>query len=134
MQYQVALPCDSGRGALVAILELIAGSPPGSFLAVLKRFGSVEAEHFLSFPMPGYTLSLDLPRRGDRVFELLERCDEIVGEAGGRVYLGKDARLSADRLHSGMYDRLDAWLEVKREIDPDRRISSDLAARLRLTG
>ena len=55
----------------------------------------------------------------------------MVAQAGGRVYLAKDARLRPDLLVA-MYPRLPEWREVKQRIDPEGRIRSDLAERLGL--
>ena len=61
--------------------------------------------------------------------EFLELLDEIVLAAGGRVYLAKDARLSAESFRL-MYPEFPAWLEVKRQVDPDWKFSSALSRRL----
>ncbi len=132
LQYQFVVPYQGGRDALVKILELFTRSSPGVFLAVLKRFGPVASEHLLSFPMPGYTLALDVPWRGTRISELLTRADEIVGDLGGRVYLGKDARLAPGSFRT-MYPALEKWLAIKTAADPENKITSDLARRLKLT-
>jgi len=131
LQYQFAVPYDGGREALVRVLELFAKSKPGMFLAVLKRFGPGESASPLSFPIPGYTLAADVPCRGAGTFDLLREVDRVVGAAGGRIYLAKDARLAAGAVRE-MYQGLDAWLELKARIDPDRHLSSDLAERLEL--
>lgn len=130
-QYQCVLPYDGGRDGLVGILELVRRETAGSFLTVLKRFGEGEAGAPLSFPMPGYTLAMDIPWRGAALEGVLERVDAIVIERGGRVYLTKDARLSAASLRA-MYERLDDWLAVKRQVDPEGRFASDLGRRLEL--
>jgi len=100
-----------------------------SCLNVLKRFGPGNPAP-LSFPMPGWTLTVDLPiEHGlDRLCDAL---DEQVISAGGRVYLAKDSRLSAEAFRR-MYPRLDDFLTVRREVDPDGIFHSDLARRLEI--
>lgn len=131
LQYQCVVPPESGREALVRLLEL-ARSGHGSFLAVLKRFGEEGGAGPLAFPSPGYTLALDFPASGDGVLQLLDRMDEIVAGAGGRVYLAKDARMGPDFFRA-TYPDLPAWLAVKRRVDPENRFASDLSRRLELT-
>jgi decaprenylphospho-beta-D-ribofuranose 2-oxidase len=130
-QYQCAIPYDGGRDGLAKILELVRKDTAGSFLTVLKRFGPAEDEQLLSFAMPGYTLAMDIPWRGRDFEAVLNRLDAMVIGLGGRVYLTKDARLSPESLRR-MYDRLDAWLEIKKRVDPENRFASDLARRLEL--
>lgn len=92
VQYQFVLPRTAGVSGLREVLEHIAQSGRGSFLAVLKVFGAANA-NLLSFPTEGYTLALDF-KVEPAVFELLEVLDRIVLHHGGRLYLTKDARMS----------------------------------------
>lgn len=131
LQYQVVLPYDGGRDGLAKMLELLRKSGPGGFLAVLKRFGPGDPELPLSFPMPGYTLAVDIPRRGSAVLDLLRQLDRIVIDRGGRIYLAKDARTSPEAVRA-MYPNLERWLEIKSRFDPANRLASDLARRLKL--
>ena len=130
LQYQVVIPERESAVGIRSILERLVTSRRASFLAVLKRFGSANAGP-LSFPAPGYTLSLDLPMTGNDVLCLLDELDEMVLRFGGRVYLAKDARLAPERLRA-MYPRLDEWLRIKHAVDPRGRFSSDLSCRLGL--
>lgn len=95
LQYQCVLPPEVAEDGVAALLDEIATSGQGSFLAVLKEFGGMASRGMLSFPRPGTTLALDFPNTGPNVFRLLDRLDRIVDEAGGALYPAKDARMSA---------------------------------------
>jgi FAD/FMN-containing dehydrogenase len=93
-QYQLVVPLNRAD-AVAEILDRILASRQGTFLAVLKTFGSIESPGMLSFPQPGITLALDFPNRGAATSKLFEELDAIVLEAGGRLYPAKDARMPA---------------------------------------
>lgn len=96
VQFQCVLPVDSAHAGLSALLKATSAAGLGSFLAVLKRLGEAR-EGGMSFAMPGYTLALDFPATG-ATFALLDRLDAIAVDHGGRFYLAKDARMSAETL------------------------------------
>ena len=99
-------------------------------LATLKNLGRGSGG-LLSFPIPGWTLAVDLPARWLHDPEALRPIDKLVAAAGGRVYLAKDA-LSDPDLIPVMYPRLPAWQRTQARLDPDRRWTSALAERLGL--
>lgn len=113
-QYQCAIPTANAQPAVRALLQAIAASGEGSFLAVLKTFGDKPSPGMLSFPLPGATLALDFPNRGNRTLALLDRLDAITHEAGGRIYPAKDGRVTAAAFRRG-YPR---WREFAQHIDP----------------
>lgn len=113
-QYQCVVPTEAGLQATGALLEAIARSGLGSFLAVLKMFGSLTSPGMLSFPREGITLALDFPNRGERLEKLFIELDAIVADAGGRLYPAKDGRMPGALFRSG-YPR---WQEFARHIDP----------------
>jgi FAD/FMN-containing dehydrogenase len=113
-QYQCVVPTATAHDATAKLLETISRSGMGSFLAVLKRFGSVRSPGMLSFPREGVTLALDFPNKGARVERLFESLDRIVGEAGGTLYPAKDGRMPGSLFRSG-YPR---WQEFSQYIDP----------------
>jgi FAD/FMN-containing dehydrogenase len=90
IQYQFVIPKEKGKEGLKKILETIADSGNGSFLAVLKLFGKNNPEAYNSFPMEGYTLALDF-KVNPKLKKLVAQLDEIVEEYGGRIYLAKDS-------------------------------------------
>lgn len=94
-QHQSVVPEEVAREAVPALLEATHRAGQASFLTVLKRFGSVASPGLLSFPRPGYTLTLDFPNRGAATLGLLAELDRITIDAGGAVNPYKDARMSA---------------------------------------
>jgi FAD/FMN-containing dehydrogenase len=123
-QYQCVLPDPESRSALEELLRRIAKSGMGSFLVVLKRFGSMQSAGMMSFPRQGVTLALDFPNRGQKTLTLLDSLDEITRMAGGAVYPAKDARMSA----MSFQQYFPAWREFRRFIDP--RFSSSFWRRV----
>lgn len=113
-QYQCVLPPASAEGATGAILDAIAHSGEGSFLAVLKTFGDRPSPGMLSFARPGTTLALDFPNRGARTRALFQQLDALVAEAGGALYPAKDARMPGELFRAG-YPQ---WESFAQYIDP----------------
>ncbi len=128
VQYQLVVPASTARATLVQVLESCSARGLASFLSVLKRFGP--GMGWLSFPFEGYTLTLDFPV-APGLFEFLDELDRLVLEAGGRLYLAKDARMSPATFRA-MYPEFPRWLEVKRQVDPGDRFRSAMSRRLGL--
>lgn len=129
-QYQFVVPPPAV--ALVArSLELLAREHVPVYLAILKRFGPADSG-YLSFPMPGWTLALDLPASAPRALAAMDELDEMVASEGGRVYLAKDLRLGARHV-AAMYPQLETWREAQARADPNGLMRSDLSVRLGLT-
>jgi decaprenylphospho-beta-D-ribofuranose 2-oxidase len=126
-QFQALLPEATSRTAVRALLETCANARAASFLAVLKTMGR-EGLGLLSFGGRGHTLALDFPAFPG-TNDLMLRLERLVLDHGGRIYLAKDSRMSAQGF-AAMYPALREFREVLAEIDPGRRMKSDLACRL----
>ncbi len=113
-QYQCVLPPHAMREALDELLARIAGSGQGSFLAVLKTFGTRASLGPLSFARPGATLALDFPNRAESTLTLFDELDAVVRAAGGALYPAKDARMSAEMFRHSF----PRWEEFMHWMDP----------------
>ena len=130
MQYQFLVPFGA-EDALRRVVTRLAERATPSFLSVLKRFGAANAAP-LSFPAPGWTLTLDIPAGVAGLAALLTELDEVVLAAGGRHYLAKDAVATPEAIRRG-YPRLGEWKAVRDAVDPLGRWASDQSRRLLLT-
>lgn len=114
LQHQSVVPFEDGQEAVRELLARVAKSGAASFLAVLKTFGDLPSPGLLSFPRPGVTLALDFANRGERTIRLLRSMDDVVREAGGRVYPAKDACMTGESFRA-FYPEWGAFAE---HLDP----------------
>ena len=130
LQYQVVVPFGAEE-TMRAVIERFAASGTASFLAVLKRFGPGSLAP-MSFPAPGWTLTLDVPAATGGLGDLLHSLDRLVLDAGGRHYFAKDSVTTPEAIRRG-YPRLAEWKAIRDAVDPTGLWQSDLSRRLGLT-
>jgi decaprenylphospho-beta-D-ribofuranose 2-oxidase len=122
-------PRATQRAGIVAVMEALTAARAGSFAAVMKPMRGPGAG-LLSFPMEGMAYAIDLPRRKG-VEALHKEIERITLDHGGRLYIAKDALMTAETFAT-MFPRLDEFREVLARIDPEGRFQSDMGRRLRL--
>ena len=128
LQWQFVVP-DAGEQLVGTALRTLVDAGQPLALVVVKRMGDGRAGA-LSFPQAGWSVAVDLPATPG-VGPVLDRLDDELAEAGGRVYLAKDARMSRATFER-MYPELDEWRDIRSELDPRGVFASDLARRLGL--
>ena len=126
-QYQCVLPAPDERSAARRLLDLATRVCDPSFLCVIKDCGP-EGDGLLSFPKRGISIALDMPMRRDTT-AFVGRLNELVISEGGRVYLAKDALTTPEHFRA-MEPRLEEFLRIRRQWDPEGRIRSALSVRL----
>jgi FAD/FMN-containing dehydrogenase len=84
--------------------------------------------------LDGFSLALDFPiarhSRG-RIVEMTAEIDALICSLGGRFYPAKDATLKASHYRLSMpVESMDRFVSLKRTLDPENRLESDLYRRL----
>ncbi|MCX6199254.1 MAG: FAD-binding oxidoreductase [Bacteroidetes bacterium] len=128
LQYQFVLPTLFAEEGTQLILDEVFASNDKCLLAVLKQFGDCDENALLSFPLKGFTVSLDF-KRTDTLFALLDKLDEVVLKLGGRIYLAKDARMNLTAMEKG-YPKLQEFQNVVKKFNPTKKFSSAQAERI----
>ena len=127
IQYQFVVP-DKSSHLICKTLENLRKISAPSFLTVLKRFGKSNPG-YLSFPIEGWTLAIDIPTNIKNLNQELSKLDEEIVSKGGRIYLAKDSRQSSEIFRQS-YPMLNDWLKIKNELDPNQIFMSDSFIRL----
>lgn len=112
-QYQLVVP-HSELSLIDTVLKMCVQRGQASFLTVLKTFGSLPSPGMMSFPMPGITLNLDFPNKGEETLRLMTEIDALVVAAKGRVYPAKDSVMTA----SSFQAFFPQWRAFEKYIDP----------------
>jgi len=129
LQYQFVLPINNSLKGINKVLKKIADSGLGSPLCVLKLLGA-ENDKLLSFPIEGYTLTLDFKNQ-PALFPLLQELDDIVLEYNGKAYLAKDARMQRKQFET-MYVRHREFTEIRKKYGMNKKFNSLQSKRLGL--
>ena len=116
-----------GRGA-PAPSHRLSASGTTSFVAVLKRFGPGNPGP-LSFPMPGWTLAVDIPVGKAGLGRLLDELDEAWSRPAGGSTWPRTAGCGPS-CWPPCTPGSSEWREIRQRVDPDQRLRSDLARRL----
>tara|TARA_B100001057_G_scaffold481053_1_gene554636 strand:+ start:5324 stop:6625 length:1302 start_codon:yes stop_codon:yes gene_type:complete len=96
-QFQCVLPRELSEQGYTKILSTIQSKSSGTFLAVLKDFGS--GNGYLSFPKEGLTLALDF-KASQKNIEVGKELTDIVKSLGGSFYLAKDAIMNSSHFNN----------------------------------
>ena len=129
VQFQCVVPKPDGVVNMRRLLTEISASGEGSFLAVLKQFGTAN-ENLLSFPTEGYTLALDF-MVSEAALKTVRKLEDMVVEMGGRLYLTKDA-VMLESTFKATYPNWEKFEVVRKQYGAIGKFSSTQSKRLGL--
>lgn len=126
-QYQCVLPREAGPCAVREFLSCLTALGCASPLCVIKDCGP-QGKGLLSFPMEGTSIAVDIAISSD-IQRVVDRLNELVMAAGGRIYLTKDRFTRAEHFRA-MEPRLEAFFSARAKWDPSRKLRSAQSVRL----
>ena len=129
VQFQCVVPKLDGVANMRKLLTEISNSGEGSFLAVLKQFGTGN-ENLLSFPIEGYTLALDF-KASETAIKTVKKLEDMVVDMGGRLYLTKDAVMH-ESTFKATYPNWEKFEAVRAQYGAAGKFSSAQSKRLGL--
>jgi FAD/FMN-containing dehydrogenase len=126
-QYQCVLPRAAGAPAVREFMDLLTKLGSASPLCVIKDCGP-EGKGVLSFPLEGTSIAVDMAVSA-KLQGIVDRLNEFVIAAKGRIYLSKDRFTRPDHFRA-MEPRLPAFLALREKWDPQRQLRSAQSKRL----
>ena len=132
IQYQSFLPADAALEVYLEVIERSQRAGLIPFLGVLKRHRP--DPFLLTHAVDGWSFALDFKVTPSNREALWRHCAELtrlVLDAGGRFYFAKDLVLTPPDVRR-MFDaeKLERFLALKRELDPEGLLQTDLWRRL----
>lgn len=128
LQYQFVVPSDNAYLVINKLFEYLDNQSLKSFLIVLKKFGKSNM-NYLSFPIPGITVSLDL-KMNNKNKKFINDFQNSINKYGTHVYLAKDSILNK-KTFKNSYD-LNKFKKVRKKYKLNNFFNSFQSLRLDL--
>jgi FAD/FMN-containing dehydrogenase len=132
IQYQSFVPAARAADVFARQIALAQDRGLVPYLGVFKRHR--RDDFLMTHAVDGYSLALDFKvtaGRRRRLWALAAELDRLVIEAEGRFYFAKDSTLSRASYAAFLADeRTERFLALKRRVDPDGLLQTNLYRRL----
>lgn len=128
IQYQIFLPNQTAHATYTEVLRRCHAAGIVPYLGVFKRHRP--DPFWLTHAMDGWSFALDFkvtPAKREALWKHCHELSELVLEAGGRFYFAKDSLVLPDHVER-MFpeDKLAAFMALKKRVDPDGLLQTDL--------
>jgi len=127
IEYQVVIPSEFAFKTIDQLLDIITKSGLGSTIAAIKPL--TKSKGYLSFPIDGITLAVDFAYN-NKLWEIMDRLDDIVINNGGRVYLAKDSRLNSTNFAKMYSESFIKFCSVINKYSVNRKFNSEMFHRI----
>jgi len=132
IQYQSFVPKEHAQAVFTEQIKLAQAYGIVPYLGVFKCHRP--DDFLMTHAVDGYSLALDFavtPAKQGGLLSLSAEMDRLVLDAGGRFYFAKDSALHRVSAREALgTERVDKFLALKREHDPDSLLQTNLYRRL----
>lgn len=132
IQYQMFIPNETAHDAFSEVLKRCHGTDHVPYLGVFKRHRP--DPFWMTHSTDGWSLALDFLVTPDNRESLWKHCrmlTDLALEAGGKFYFAKDLVIGPeDARRFFPDDKLDAFLSLKKELDPEGMLETNLWRRV----
>jgi FAD/FMN-containing dehydrogenase len=132
IQYQTFLPKETAYDVYTELLRRNQRAGLVPYLGVFKRHRP--DPFWLTHSNDGWSFAMDFlvtPSNRERLWKHCAELTEVVLAGRGKFYFAKDLVIGRqDMLRMFPPDKLDAFLALKREVDPDNLLQTDLSRRV----
>ena len=128
LQYQFVVPNKNSYLVINKLFKYIETQSLKSYLIVIKKFGKGNM-NYLSFPLSGFTVSLDLKMNSENK-QFINNFQKSINKYGTRIYLAKDSSLNK-KIFKDSYD-LHKFKKVRKKYNLNNDFNSFQSLRLDL--
>lgn len=134
VQFQATLPKTEAEKVIPALIDLCKRRGFSPTLIVIKHHRP--GIGLLDYLMDGYSVAIDLNQKlgsQAQLKKLYQDLADVAISSGGKIYLAKDHLLTSDQFaRSQPAEKLAEFKALRRKMDPDLLLNSNLAERLNL--
>ena len=130
LEYHFSLPPTEFAHVVSKLRERARDLDLGLWFGVFKRLGPAPRAGLISFPSNSWSLNFQVAD-DYKARHFLTWLSEEAADNGGRIYLAKDAVMTANQAER-LIPGLGSWREVLQRTDPCGQVQSDLSLRLGL--
>jgi FAD/FMN-containing dehydrogenase len=132
IEYQVVFNKKEALGAFHKLRHVLKKNNTYSLLSSFKAYKKVDQPYLFGLNKDGYCISFDVPYdKNLNMDNLVRELNEVTIKFNGQVYLAKTPCINSKEFNE-MYTNLDKFKDIKKELDPNNIIQSNLSRRLGL--
>ena len=132
IEYQVIFGAKEALKAFQELRDLLKKNNTYSLLSSFKAYRKVDKPYLFGLSKDGYCISFDIPYdKNLNMDTLVRQLNNVTIKYNGQVYLAKTPCVNAEEFRS-MYQNIEEFKDIKKELDPKNIIQSNLSRRIKL--